>query len=98
MFKILFLLGLASLAVCDGRLQVNAYIESQCPDCINFIKYSVVKSLGVKDIEKILDLRFVPYGNAKQNHNSDGTYSFTCQHGAIECHGNLLEVCALNNL
>jgi interferon gamma-inducible protein 30 len=97
MFRTALLIALIGFAACD-RLKVSAYIESQCPDCINFIKLSVIKTLAISDIDQILDLEFVPYGNAKQQLLPDGSYGFTCQHGAIECHGNLLEACALHNL
>jgi len=34
-----------------------------------------------------------PYGNAQEKLLSNGSYSFSCQHGPEECAGNLIEVC-----
>jgi len=39
----------------------------------------------------ITDIHFVPYGNAREN--PDG--SFTCQHGANECKGNMIQACGM---
>lgn len=44
----------------------------------------------------IMDLDFVPFGNARETKNADGTYSFACQHGAKECLGNMVEACAMH--
>ena len=40
----------------------------------------------------VLQIAMVPYGNAKETQNPDGSWSFECQHGDAECRGNLLEV------
>jgi len=45
-----------------------------------------MKTAGVPDI---MNLRLWPYGNARENPDK----SFTCQHGAAECKGNLVEAC-----
>jgi len=45
-----------------------------------------VKATGVLGI---MDLRLWPYGNARENPDK----SFTCQHGANECKGNMVEAC-----
>jgi len=45
------------------QVQLTLYIESLCPDCKNFIAeqlYPTFNKLG-----NIIDLRVVPYGNAK---------------------------------
>ena len=34
----------------------------------------------------------IPYGNARTTDNGDGTYSFSCQHGNLECQGNIVQV------
>jgi len=41
------------------------------------------------------DLQAYPYGNAKERRTNKG-WEYTCQHGADECVGNMVEVCALN--
>ena len=40
----------------------------------------------------VLQIAMVPYGNAEETQNPDGSWSFECQHGDAECRGNLLEV------
>lgn len=43
-----------------------------------------------------MDFMIFPYGNAAETRKPDGTYSFTCQHGASECTANMIEVCAIH--
>lgn len=43
-----------------------------------------------------MDFHYFPYGNARQTKKPDGTYSFSCQHGANECAANLVMACAMN--
>ena len=74
---------------------VAAYVESQCPYSIAYIQEMVKPTLSVKGIEQILELQFTYYGN-EQYTEDEGVYTFTCQHGPIECWGNLLNNCALN--
>lgn len=40
-----------------------------------------------------MDLEIIPYGNAR----TSSTGVVTCQHGALECYGNKLEVCTLHH-
>jgi len=42
-------------------------------------------------VADILDLNLWPFGNAKENPDK----SFTCQHGAAECKGNMNEACGI---
>lgn len=43
-----------------------------------------------------MDLTMYPYGNGRQlGPDSDGQYTFKCQHGDSECVGNLIEACAI---
>lgn len=41
--------------------------------------------------------RAFPYGNAKEVHNADGTWAYTCQHGVAECQGNMYEGCGIEH-
>ena len=69
------------------------YFESLCPFCQSFILsqlYPTFKSIG-----DIMRLTLVPYGNARQK-KVGGKWQFTCQHGAAECYGNLIETCAIH--
>lgn len=42
-----------------------------------------------------MDLGFYPYGNA-QERQVGGKWVFSCQHGAAECEGNMIEACAMH--
>ena len=79
--------------------KIQVYIESLCPDCIDFITksfndfYKKVKKPNLAEIE------FIPFGNAKEVYNTSmGKYDFICQHGDNECYGNLIETCAIQVL
>ena len=76
--------------------KIQVYIESLCPDCVNFITksfksfYENVKNPNLEEIE------FIPYGNAQEVYNENtGRYDFTCQHKENECYGNMIETCAI---
>jgi len=46
--------------------------------------------------DTIMDFTIYPFGNAQETQNPDGSYSFSCQHGANECKGNMVEACAMH--
>jgi len=74
------------------RITLDVYIESLCPDCFNFI----TKQLGpqFESISTFVDVRTIPYGNARTVDRPDGGHDFVCQHGPPECEGNLWLSCA----
>merc|ERR1719424_1482938 len=39
-------------------------------------------------------MTFYPFGNGKETPSTNGTWTFSCQHGSRECIGNLVEACA----
>lgn len=72
---------------------IALYYESLCPGCREFIAeqlYPTWQKVG----NDVLNVTLVPYGNAKEN-LVDNKWVFTCQHGAQECLGNILETCIL---
>nr|DAD28106.1 TPA_asm: hypothetical protein HUJ06_029574 [Nelumbo nucifera] len=75
----------------SGKVSLALYYETLCPYCSSFI----VKHLAnvfEKGLIKIVDLKLVPYGNAKVGSNN----TITCQHGSYECLLNTVEACAIN--
>eukprot|EP00484_Ammonia_sp_Unknown_P013865 CAMPEP_0197072196 /NCGR_PEP_ID=MMETSP1384-20130603/209975_1 /TAXON_ID=29189 /ORGANISM="Ammonia sp." /LENGTH=207 /DNA_ID=CAMNT_0042511013 /DNA_START=204 /DNA_END=827 /DNA_ORIENTATION=+ len=44
----------------------------------------------------MVNITIYPYGNANERQLSNGSWSFTCQHGEDECQGNLVETCFIN--
>ena len=50
-----------------------------------------------QSILDIVNITFVPYGNAKELYRPETKlYQFYCQHGAEECYGNLIQTCVIN--
>merc|ERR1712080_598797 len=49
--------------------------------------YPTYQKLG-----KYMEVDFVPYGNAHQQQDGD-SWTFECQHGPDECHGNMQQSC-----
>lgn len=78
----------------DGKVKIDFYSESLCPDCLAFIRGSLTTAANTADFWKICEFNFFPYGNAKRTQNGS-SWAFTCQHGVRECQGNLIEACAL---
>lgn len=79
--------------------KITVYIESLCPDCKNFILDSFRPFHETIRKPNLVDLEFVPFGNAKEAfNNSTQKWDFTCQHKENECYGNLMQTCALNTV
>ena len=79
--------------------KIQVYIESLCPDCVNFITKSFKDFYEKVKKPNLVDIEFIPYGNAHEVYNSTTKkYDFTCQHGELECYGNLVETCAIQIL
>ncbi|WCJ27998.1 gamma interferon responsive lysosomal thiol (GILT) reductase family protein [Euphorbia peplus] len=70
---------------------MSLYYETLCPYCQDFIVNHLVKLFDDRQLLSILNLRFIPWGNAFLQ--SDRT--FLCQHGANECTLNAIEACAI---
>jgi len=78
----------------DGKVKIDLYSESLCPDCLAFIRGSLKTAANTKDFWKICEFNLYPYGNARRTQNGSN-WNYTCQHGAKECQGNLIEACAI---
>ena len=66
-------------------VKVELYYESLCPGCRNFINTMLFPTFDKLRDTGVMEVELVPYGNAHQSQNPDGTWSFTCQHDAPEC-------------
>ena len=76
--------------------KIQIYIESLCPDCINFITKSFKSFYENVKNPNLAEIEFIPYGNAKEVYNeTTGRYDFTCQHKENECYGNIIETCTI---
>ncbi|KAL5580668.1 hypothetical protein UlMin_013110 [Ulmus minor] len=75
----------------SDRVSLELYYETLCPFCADLIVNDLAK-LFKSDVISIVDLKLVPYGNARVKSNN----SITCQHGPEECFLNTVEACAIN--
>lgn len=75
------------------KVNFALYYETLCPDCKEFTAGQL--SPVFFKIGDIMNLDLVPYGNAMQKQVGD-KWEFTCQHGPMECLGNLIQTCAIH--
>jgi len=73
------------------KVSLGLYYESLCPYCANFI-VNYLAQLFETDLISVVDLKLVPWGNAKLRGND----TFDCQHGPSECLLNTVEACAIH--
>ncbi|AES69589.1 putative gamma interferon inducible lysosomal thiol reductase GILT [Medicago truncatula] len=74
-----------------SKVSLELYYESLCPYSANFI-VNYLPKIFKHDLLSIVDLKLVPWGNAKLRGNS----TFDCQHGPYECLLNTVEACAID--
>lgn len=72
-------------------VQVDFYGESLCPDCRHMV-IDVLQPLFSNGVSKLMDLRYIAYGNVKGDLTKGEKIS--CQHGADECKYNRYINCA----
>ena len=79
--------------------KITVFIESLCPDCVEFITNSFKAFHEQVKKPNLVDIEFIPFGNAKEQYNNQTQkFEFTCQHGENECYGNLIETCSIQRL
>jgi interferon gamma-inducible protein 30 len=49
-----------------SKVKVTLYYESLCPACQDFIIQQIYPTLAASGVRDIVDLRLVPYGNARE--------------------------------
>ncbi|XP_059431116.1 gamma-interferon-responsive lysosomal thiol protein-like isoform X2 [Corylus avellana] len=93
MFFFLFTSSSASriLPSNSQKVSLGLYYESLCPYSANFI-VNYLAQLFETDLISVVDLKLVPWGNAKLRGND----TFDCQHGPSECLLNTVEACAIH--
>ncbi|XP_067625500.1 gamma-interferon-inducible lysosomal thiol reductase [Eurosta solidaginis] len=72
---------------------VTVFYEALCGDSKHFIIKQLLPAF--KKAAPLMDIQMVPYGKAQTFTNPDGTYRFDCQHGNVECEGNMYHGCAI---
>uniref|UniRef100_A0A7N0VIC0 Gamma-interferon-inducible lysosomal thiol reductase n=1 Tax=Kalanchoe fedtschenkoi TaxID=63787 RepID=A0A7N0VIC0_KALFE len=78
----------------SGKVSLALYYETLCPYCSNFIVNYLHKLFEDDQLMDIVDLKLVPYGNAKISQNG----TVVCQHGKWECVLNKVEACSIDAL
>jgi len=74
------------------RVNVTVFYEVLCPDSRSFILRQLYPTW--EKVPEIMDLNYRPFGKAHfTKHGKE--YSFSCQHGPLECQGNILHNCAI---
>ncbi|XP_042512640.1 gamma-interferon-responsive lysosomal thiol protein-like [Macadamia integrifolia] len=73
------------------KVSLGVYYQTLCPPCSSFILNNLSKALD-NGLINILDIKLVPYGNAKLLGND----TIICQHGPQECFLNTVEACAID--
>ncbi|XP_063597950.1 gamma-interferon-inducible lysosomal thiol reductase-like [Penaeus indicus] len=76
-------------------VRVMVYLETLCPDSINFVVNQLVPARD--SLTDIMAVNITAYGFASDQPSGDG-YVFECQHGPGECKGNMIVACAKNYL
>lgn len=94
--KLILLVFLSAASYCNCVVETEAvsvelYYESLCPYSANFI-VNYLDKLFTNGLIDIVDLRLIPYGNARIGPND----TISCQHGPYECVLNTIEACAIN--
>lgn len=83
-------------SIVSAPADVRIFMEARCNFCKNLIATKFTDFTQNVDHAKIATVSFYPFGNAIETDNNNGTYSYQCQHGPLECRGNLIENCALH--
>ena len=97
LFILLSIISLSSSQKHVPKIQV--YIESLCPDCVNFITHSFKDFYEKVSKPNLAEIEFISFGNAKEKYNEETKkWEFTCQHEENECYGNIIETCIIQNL
>uniref|UniRef100_A0A023EJ59 Putative gamma-interferon inducible lysosomal thiol reductase n=1 Tax=Aedes albopictus TaxID=7160 RepID=A0A023EJ59_AEDAL len=92
-FVSILALALVAATVVDARVKVTVFYEHLCPDSIRWISNQLAPNYNA--LRNHIDLEFIPFGKAR---SINGGQSFECQHGPLECEGNRIQSCVLNQL
>ncbi|KFB53718.1 AGAP009747-PA-like protein [Anopheles sinensis] len=74
-------------------VQVFVFYETLCPDSKNFVLRQLVPAF--ERAQELMKIEFIPYGKATTRTKADGSLLFDCQHGPIECEGNIIHACVV---
>ena len=62
---------------------------------LQFITTEVYPTMKAQGLSEIINLRLIPFGKANETIGKNNQYQFKCDHGSIECEGNMYQACAI---
>ncbi|KAJ9586870.1 hypothetical protein L9F63_019552 [Diploptera punctata] len=74
---------------------VSVFYEALCPDSRSFFTKHLLPTY--EKIPHLIKVDLIPYGKAKTESVGDG-YTFSCQHGPVECKANKIHACAITKI
>jgi len=74
---------------------VSVYYEAKCPDSMRFVVHQLYPVWS--ELMDIIELDVNAYGKASDEPAGDG-FTFKCQHGPVECEGNMMLTCAKEDI
>ena len=72
-------------------LDVDVYYQMMCSDSIWFIRHQLWPTLNPTNLN--INLRLFAYGHTKEKREENGTYSYSCSWGLLECQLNTISTC-----
>lgn len=85
--------GDSMLKASSAPVHLIVFYETLCPDSKHFVLRQLQPAFD--RAPALMDMEFVPYGKATTKTNPDGSLAFDCQHGPIECEGNIIHACVV---
>jgi len=79
----------------EKLIRLDVYYECLCPDSRYFVLHELVPTF--EKVGSMLDIHLWPYGKAETK-SSSGGYVFECQHGELECLGNMYHACVAKHV
>ncbi|RXG73043.1 Gamma-interferon-inducible lysosomal thiol reductase [Armadillidium vulgare] len=75
----------------DDPVNISVFYESLCPDSIRFFTAQLEPTYT--ELRSIMTVDTHAYGKASDVADTEGGYTFECQHGPDECYGNKVLAC-----
>lgn len=72
---------------------VTVFYEALCGDSKHFIIKQLLPAF--RQAAPLMDIELIPYGKAQTFLSINGVYRFKCQHGNVECEGNMYHSCVI---
>lgn len=91
---VFFIICCATQLSSAEKLKVTIYYESECRYSKEFIQDQLKPNYLT--FKEYADFVYVPFGKSVSTKTANGKAEFTCQHGPLECYGNVYELCAID--